>query len=61
MEVGQDVKQRYLAMAEPVKDGDHVPVFKQIFSDRATSGLTGEESLCIESCEELYRRVLNLR
>lgn len=35
MEVGQDVKQRYLAMAEPVKDGDHITVFKQIFSDRA--------------------------
>jgi len=61
MEVEPTLKQHYLERCEPMKDGDLVPIFKQIFQDRADQGYEGEERLCIEPNEELYLRVVKLR
>ena len=61
LEIEPQRKEHYLQVCEPMKDGDLVPAFKQIFQERVEQGNSGSKVVVLEWLEPLYERCVKLR
>ena len=61
LEIQPEFKDHYLKVCDPMKDGDLVPAFLELFIQRVNQGIKGKETMILEPNEAVYERALKLR